>query len=130
MCADIMSEVTGLACSGEPARLEGYTRHPVMDEDYPGVVPEPGAIVAGVLYRYLDATALGRLDDFEGEMYARVGVSVTVADAVRVDAWCYVVQPDYRPRLLPGEWDFEAFLAGGKARFRARYVGFSERMKS
>lgn len=126
MCADIMSDVTGLALVGQPARLAGHARHPVRDEDYPGLVPDPASNVVGVLYCNLDAAALRRLDAFEGEMYERLRVPVTLANGAGVEAWCYVVRPGFRARLLPGEWDFEAFLAGGKDRFRARYVGFSE----
>lgn len=123
MCPDIMSAVAGLALAGEPGVLAGHARHPVADEDYPGVVADPNGRVDGVLYRGLDAGALARLDRFEGEMYRREAVRVNLVGET-VTAWCYIVRDAYRDRLLPGEWRFDDFLAEGKARFMARYVGF------
>lgn len=125
MCADIMSAVTGIVLVGEAARLSGHARHPLAGEDYPGVVADPAAAVDGVLYRGLEAPALARLDAFEGEMYARVRVPVNLVGGGEVAAWCYILRDPYRDRLLPGEWDFETFLATGKARFQARYMGFA-----
>ncbi|NTV96056.1 MAG: hypothetical protein HGA75_11685 [Thiobacillus sp.] len=40
-------------------------------------------------------------------------------------AWCYIFRVPYRHLLLPGDWSFEAFLADGKVRFQARYMGFA-----
>lgn len=125
MCADIMAQVAGRALAGEPASLAGHARHPVAGEDYPGLVADPAGRVDGVLYRGLDAAALARLDAFEGEMYERRAVAVELAGGIRVAAWCYVFGDRYRDRLLPGEWRFDHFLAVGRTRFLARYVGFN-----
>ncbi|MDD5366778.1 MAG: gamma-glutamylcyclotransferase [Gallionellaceae bacterium] len=125
MCADIMSRVSGMALAGEPASLAGHARQPVADEDYPGVTADPAASVEGILYRGLDGSALARLDAFEGEMYERVRVQVNLVGGGSVAAWCYIFRAPYRHRLLLGDWSFEAFLAGGKARFLARYMGFA-----
>ncbi|THF60660.1 gamma-glutamylcyclotransferase family protein [Pseudothauera rhizosphaerae] len=124
MCGDIMTPVAGAAFPAAPAVLHGYARHPVRDEAYPAIVSSPGASVSGLLYRGLDATALQRLDAFEGEMYERSPVEVTLPDGSRVPAQTYVFRPAHAHLLLPGEWDFDAFLAHGKARFQARYLGF------
>lgn len=125
MCPEIMAEAAGRPCLGEPAELPGHARHPVAGEAYPGVVEAPGSQVAGILYRDLDAAALARLDAFEGEMYERRRVEVNRVGRGRVAAWCYIVRPEFRNRLLPGDWDFEAFLAEGKRRFMADYLGFT-----
>lgn len=125
MCEDIMAAVTGRAVTGAPAWLDGHARHPVLGEDYPGLVPAPGGRVEGVLYRGLDRDALARLDAFEGEMYARLRVEVNPVGGDGQSAWCYIVRPAHVARLAPGEWDFQSFLAAGKARFMARYVGFA-----
>lgn len=123
MCADIMQAVCGRPVAGEPVVLPGHVRHPVVGEDYPGLVEAAEGSVTGVLYRGLDAAALARLDVFEGEQYERVEVLVEFAGA-RVPAWVYRFRPEWRHLLLPGDWDFEAFLRAGKARFEARYMGF------
>ena len=125
MCADIMSAVSGRPLSGEPARLDGYARHAVRDEDYPGIQPAPGAQVEGVLYRDIDAAALARLDAFEGDMYARETVRITLADGTSLVADTYVIRPQHRTLLLAEDWNFAAFLTHGKARFTRRYMGFS-----
>lgn len=125
MCADIMSQVAGRSLDGVVAVLPGHARHPVAGEDYPGLVPDPAGRVEGVLYRGVDAAALARLDAFEGDLYERLAVAVEVPGGGPVTAWCYVFRPACRHLLLPGEWRFEAFLATGKARFQARYLGFA-----
>jgi gamma-glutamylcyclotransferase (GGCT)/AIG2-like uncharacterized protein YtfP len=125
MCADIMSAAAGLNCAGEPARLAGYARHPVVGEAYPGVMPQPSASVSGVLYRDLDAAAFARLDAFEGDLYDRISLTVELADGASAPAWCYVVKAVYRDRLAPGDWNFETFLTEGKTRFQRQYLGFT-----
>lgn len=125
MCDDIMAAVTGRSLPGEPARLHGHARHPVLGEDYPGVVAQPDGRVDGVLYRGVDPAALARLDAFEGEMYIRRRVRVNPVGGGEREAWCYIVAPACEHLLLPGDWDHAAFLAEGKARFLARYVGFA-----
>ena len=125
MCADIMSAVSARSVSGEPAVLTGFSRHAVRDEDYPGIQPCPGGQVPGVLYRDLDITALTRLDAFEGEQYRRETVVVTLGNGATIAADTYVIQAEYASLLLPRDWDFDAFLAGGKSRFQARYLGFN-----
>lgn len=125
MCEDIMSAVTGIALRGEPAWLVDHVRHPVAGEDYPGVVACPGARVDGVLYRAVDAAALARLDVFEGEMYERRLVDANLVGGGRAAVWCYIVLPAHEHRLAAGAWDYAGFLAAGKARFLARYLGFA-----
>jgi gamma-glutamylcyclotransferase (GGCT)/AIG2-like uncharacterized protein YtfP len=124
MCADIMARVVGRALLGEPARLAGHSRHPVRGETYPGVVEDPRGWVDGRLYRGVDAAALARLDAFEGGLYARRPVPVNPVGGGSCMAWCYIFRDEYRHLLRPGDWDFAAFLAAGKAEFEARYLGF------
>lgn len=123
MCDDIMSAVAGMPARGEPAVLEQYGRHPVRDEDYPGMMPDAAGRVAGVLYRGLGEDALARLDRFEGEMYERRLVRVA-AGAGHIEAWTYVFRAEFAHLLMAGDWSYEAFLNEGKARFMQRYVGF------
>lgn len=126
MCADIMHRVCAARPSAQPARLDGYRRHPVVGEAYPGMVPAPDAQVDGMLYLDLPATAWPRLDAFEGSEYTRETVEVTLADGRRAAAWTYVFKPACVARLGPGEWDFARFLATGKARFTGQYLGFGQ----
>lgn len=127
MCEDIMSAVCGLPCTRHAAAtLAGHRRHPVIGQHYPGMVPAPGAAVAGVLYLDLPDAAWPRLDAFEGEEYDRVPVRVALADGSTLAAWTYLFKPRHASRLGAGEWDFEHFLRHGKARFEAAYLGFGK----
>jgi gamma-glutamylcyclotransferase (GGCT)/AIG2-like uncharacterized protein YtfP len=123
MCEDIMSSVAGMTMQGEPATLQGHARHPVRDEDYPGMVPDARGRVEGRLYRGLSEGALVRLDRFEGDMYERRQVRVLSRQGV-TPAWTYIFRPAFVHLLMVGDWSFESFLREGKARFERRYIGF------
>lgn len=124
MWADIMARVCGRALVSEPARLHGHRRHPVRGEDYPGLRPAAGGIVDGRLYRDIDAALWARLDAFEGTDYERVPVPVQLADGRTETACVYCFRVEQAGRLLPGDWDPQAFEREGRARFLAQYVGF------
>jgi len=124
MWADIMARVCGREFAGEPASLAGHRRHPVRGEDYPGLRVDAAATVPGVLYRDLDEAAWARLDAFEGAEYERVDVVVALADGATLPAQVYRFRDAFAQRLLPGDWDADAFAREGRARFIARYAGF------
>ncbi|QEY31104.1 gamma-glutamylcyclotransferase [Synechococcus sp. RSCCF101] len=126
MCADIFERVSGVPARLEPAELPGYRRWSVRGEDYPAIVPDPPAVVAGRLVRALPAAAWPRLDRFEGELYRRCSVRVQLPGGRALPAQAYVLDPAERHRLDAPHWSFEAFLDGGKQRFLARYGGFAD----
>jgi len=121
MCEDIFTAVTGLETTGIEARLDGYSRHPVIGTDYPGIRLATTATVPGRLYVDLPPLAMERLDRFEGEEYRREAVIVTLADGRRSDAWVYVFATEQHHRLDAGPWDFDQFLRTGKTRFMQRH---------
>ena len=124
MLADIMARVCGHEFASEPASLADYRRHPVRGQDYPGLQAAPGGLVPGRLYRDVSAAAWARLDAFEGEEYERVDVVVARADGAALPAQVYRFRTAFAGRLLPGDWDADAFAREGRARFIARYAGF------
>ncbi|RTL21873.1 MAG: gamma-glutamylcyclotransferase [Burkholderiales bacterium] len=124
MWADIMARVCGRGFASEPAVLAGHRRHPVRGQDYPGLWPAPGHEVPGRLYLDVDAAAWARLDAFEGDEYERVEVQVRLADGRCAAAQAYRFRAACRDRLLPGDWDADAFAREGRQRFEARYLGF------
>ena len=104
------------------ALLPNYTRHRVLDADYPAILHDEGGEVRGTLVTGLTEGDVWRLDVFEGEMYERrkVGVrvkrGVALGDRVEVDggegevvtAETYVwINP--KEELEATEWDFEVF---------------------
>ncbi len=124
MCQDIMAQVSGVLLSAVPAVLQEFSRRSIRGEDYPAIIPQAGARVEGVCYRSVPGPAWQRLDRFEGEMYARQIVKIECGDGTRLDAVAYVLQPAFLNLLEPTQWDFNAFLRAGKARFQRRYKGY------
>lgn len=126
MWADIMARVCGHEFASVPATLAGHRRHPVRGEDYPGLQPAEGHVVPGRLYWDVTEAAWARLDAFEGEEYQRAEVRVALADGQLLPAQVYRFGASAAGRLLPGDWDAEAFEREGRARFIARYAGFGQ----
>lgn len=124
MWADIMARVCGLEFASEPASLAAHRRHPVQGQDYPGLRAAPGGLVPGRLYRDVTPDAWARLDAFEGAEYERADVVVALADGSTLPAQAYRFRAEFTGRLLPGDWDADAFEREGRQRFIARYVGF------
>lgn len=106
----IAAAVTGRRLEGRAATLDGYARFQVRDAPYPGITPRAGARVAGLVYDDVDAAALARIDDFEGEMYRREAVTVVLADGSgELMAETYVMRPRWRSALGGADWDADAF---------------------
>lgn len=124
MSRDIMEKVAGCRPASVAATLAGYRRTLVRDEVYPGIAEDGRGEVAGILYCDLPAEAVRRLDAFEGEMYERRRVVVTVDGGSAGAAMTYVFRPEFRHLLTDVPWDYERFLASGRQRFESGYSGF------
>jgi gamma-glutamyl AIG2-like cyclotransferase len=127
MCDDIMSAVCNVPAGtleARPARLENIARHPVVDEPCPGLLPCPGAKVNGVVYLNLPPSAWVCLDTFEGKMYERQSIPVSMDNEADLNADIYVFRIELVHRLAVGDWDFAKFLREEKARFTGHYLGF------
>lgn len=124
MDPDIMGAVAGHCRRLSTAILPNHRRLAVRGAPYPGMVPAAAHNVEGVVYSGIGPRGLVRLDRFEGEMYKRVRVRVTLANGSRRATFTYVIKGAFRDRLEPHEWDPEAFLAHDKAAFQRRYTGF------
>lgn len=131
MDADIMSHVSGVTGRGTNAVLEGYARYRVSGEQYPGIVPEGGGKVEGMVYFDISADQVRRLDIFEGEMYSREKIKVKiVGENTTAEVMAYVVKPEHVHFLTRKPWDFEGFLKEGKRLFEEDYYGFDELQES
>ncbi len=124
MLPEIMHAVSGCDAPGEPAVLADYRRRRVAGEAYPAIVEAAGETVEGLVYCGLGHRQLERLDRFEGEMYRRVRVGVTMSGVPR-QAQAYVLQPQYRHRLTDRPWSLQDFAVQGLRRFVEQYQGFS-----
>ena len=126
MCSDIMSRVAGCKTDCTQASLNNFFRSKIQSREYPGIIPQQGARVPGVLYFDISAEALERLDVFEGEMYQRQEVEVINDKNDSVTAMTYIIKPQYRDILTDKEWSFSEFLTVGKEKFEESYFGFQE----
>lgn len=125
MWADIMARVCGREFASEPASLAGHHRFAVVGQDYPGLRAVPGGLVPGRLYLDVTEDAWQRLDSFEGPEYERVEVLVALGGGAVLPAQVYRFRDEFADRLLPGDWDVEAFGREGHQRFISRYLGFT-----
>jgi len=124
MCEDIMASVVGDHLRCTPAILPGYRRFLVRDEHYPGVIADQSGTVAGIVYHNITPEGWSRLDRFEGEMYDRRPVTVRFENGTEAQVHCYLFRPEFQQQLTTIEWDYAAFLRGGKQIFQRQYCGF------
>jgi gamma-glutamylcyclotransferase (GGCT)/AIG2-like uncharacterized protein YtfP len=80
MDGGIMARASGCRPASRPAVLNDHYRQPLQGKFYPAIVRERGATVTGICYLDLPDSAWPALDLFEGEIYERVAVMVTLAD--------------------------------------------------
>jgi gamma-glutamylcyclotransferase (GGCT)/AIG2-like uncharacterized protein YtfP len=110
--------------------VKNYVRFKVKGESYPGLIRLEGAVTEGILYLKVDALSMGRLDDFEGELYERVEVRADALDGESFTAHAYVIRARYRDRLSSSEWDPKRFEADDLREFMASYRGFNRTDRS
>jgi gamma-glutamylcyclotransferase (GGCT)/AIG2-like uncharacterized protein YtfP len=126
MCSDIMFKAAGCKMQFSQALLSNFFRSKIRNEEYPGIIPQSGAKVAGVVYFNLPIEAIKRLDVFEGEFYGRQEEVVITENHQSIIAMTYVIKPQYRDLLTGEEWIFTDFLADGKRKFEETYFGFQD----
>jgi gamma-glutamylcyclotransferase (GGCT)/AIG2-like uncharacterized protein YtfP len=107
---EVMRAVTGRTFEAEPAVLPGYRRRRIEARTYPGIVEVSEEFTEGRLYRNVDEATLARLDVFEGELYERLRLRVTLEGGEALEAWGYVVAARYEHRVSREAWDAEDFL--------------------
>lgn len=126
MSPDIMEKVAGCRLAPVRAALAGYRRTLVRHEVYPGIAEDGENMVEGILYLDLSDAATCRLDAFEGGMYDRREVVVTLEGGAARTVMTYIFRPEFRHLLTDVPWDFEQFLLSGRKRFEQGYFGFDE----
>ncbi len=124
MCEEVMAAVAGRRFPSQPAQLSGYRCAPIRGEVCPGIVPQANSMTRGRLCTGLSGPALTKLDHFEGEMYRRQKVEVSLPDDSKREAWTYVRKPKYARLLADKDRDFDAFCKHHKSSFLKGYAGF------
>ena len=115
----VIETLMGRVPACREARLTGYSRHPVRQQMYPGlIVADSSSSCLGVLYTDLTPPELKRLDWFEDVDYARREVSVTLLDwnqktdpspTSECPTETYVWTNPLSELDLSQEWSFEKF---------------------
>jgi gamma-glutamylcyclotransferase (GGCT)/AIG2-like uncharacterized protein YtfP len=123
-CEDVMAAVAGQRFRSQPAQLSGYRCAAIRGEVYPGIVSQADSMIRGLLYSGLSGPVLAKLDRFEGEMYRRQKVEVSLPDGSRREAWTYVLKPKYARLLADKDWDFDVFCKHYKRSFLKGCAGF------
>ena len=110
--------------SKSAARLYGYRRLCVKNEDYPGLIEYRHAYVDGVLVYSVMPPDIIVLDRFEGEYYCRKKIKAVSENGEEIAAETYVFREEYRGLLTKTEWSEDRFRRHGIDRFVDEYAGF------
>lgn len=121
MLPEVMIAVCGSCFPSQKAVLKGYARYMTRNEVFPTMVMEKGACTEGLLYRGLDSKSIDLLDAFEGALYFRKEVDVTLADGSTVRCHAYVIKGNCRSRLSDRPWDAGLFRTRDLAGFLAAH---------
>ncbi len=110
MFAPVWQRVVIGTYRSRPACLDGYHRHALADDTYPGMVAHAGSRVEGLVYLDVSDEDVARLDAFEGDEYVRRGVSLSLigdrsAAALAADTYVFTAVQ----RLSAADWDPAAF---------------------
>ncbi len=106
---EVMLAVTGRSFASRMAILGGFARYRIRGQSFPGIFPEPGASVTGLVYWEIDGLALDRLDAYEDAFYHRETVAISTAAGVGWAAETYVINEESHGLLLREDWCFENF---------------------
>jgi gamma-glutamylcyclotransferase (GGCT)/AIG2-like uncharacterized protein YtfP len=110
MFPEVWRAVTGRADRGAPAHLRGFAVSRVRNGVYPVMLAAgDDAVVAGLVYRDLDAATVAALDEFESDLYNRVAVTAILASGGAIGAQAYVVPAARREHASREPWDAAAF---------------------
>jgi gamma-glutamylcyclotransferase (GGCT)/AIG2-like uncharacterized protein YtfP len=127
MFPGVVRRLAGRTLATRPATLPGYSRRALRRASYPGLVPEPGARVAGVLVHGVWPALLARLDRWEGAEYERRLARVETARGDAALAHVYALAPRSLTRALESDWDAAAFERDHLARWLRNAARFTAR---
>ncbi len=125
MCFDIIKAVTGFVPFSKKGVVRGYRRLRIKKGHYPGLYTARGFEVDGLVYSNIFHKSGLILDRFEGKIYARRSLQVFLEDGAKMEAYAYVVRPEYFDRLDDKDWDFVEFLNNEKDDFASSYSGYN-----
>jgi gamma-glutamylcyclotransferase (GGCT)/AIG2-like uncharacterized protein YtfP len=120
MVPEVMSAVCRTSFPAEKAVLAGFSRYGIKNEVFPAIIEKNGARTDGLLYRGISRKAIERLDAFEGDIYCRKEVKVTLTDGCEVCCLTYVLKDQHRHLLSGNLWNVDLFRDRHLAAYLAR----------
>jgi gamma-glutamylcyclotransferase (GGCT)/AIG2-like uncharacterized protein YtfP len=105
----IISSVLGRVPDGVEAVLNGYGRYGIVEEDFPGIAPEPNGRVDGKVYAGITDEEWVMLDRYESELYVRQLVDIARRDGITEKAFAYVIPDRHRHYLSTESWDLKHY---------------------
>ena len=106
---EVIQTLLGRLPKRSAARLEGFVRHPVKEQWFPGLISSSKHITKGVLYCDLMPQEMKRLDWFEDSEYERRDVTVCLEDGSQRQTQVYVWTNPHAELDLSQEWSYENF---------------------
>jgi ABC-type amino acid transport substrate-binding protein/gamma-glutamylcyclotransferase (GGCT)/AIG2-like uncharacterized protein YtfP len=127
MFDEVWHRLVTLPFERKPARLSGYRRLKIKDQDYPAVVRGVGT-VRGTVCLGLDEETMRRLDAFEAGCYRRVSGVVIDKTGTEILADFFAIKESHLHLVEDEPWDEGEFARDGLARFVGGYAGFRDRL--
>ena len=108
MSPQVVRILLGRTVVPSPAILSGYQRYPVVDQAFPGMIPNNSGMTEGMILEELSAIDVQVLDWFEGDEYVRRSVTC-VQNGVDRQVDTYVWSNPVSQLELEQEWDYQRF---------------------
>lgn len=108
----IITHVIGRIPESAPASVKNFARYAIRDEDFPGIIAEPGAKTRGTLFFNITDREWCRLDKYESDLYVRMKVSVRPEKGPQQEAYAYVIPAENRHFLSGIPWDLHQYHPG------------------
>jgi len=91
--AEVVERLLGRLPEVARAAAPGWSTRMLPAKPYPGLVPDSMSAAGGLLFLDLTASERRLLDDYEGEEYQRVDMTVVDEGGRMVEAQTYVIDP-------------------------------------
>ena len=129
MVTDVFRTVTGKTYQKQKAVLEGYSRFRLAGKHYPGIVKTADDRVEGIVYLNITENDMAKLDEFEGDLYAREEVAVKLENGGRINATAYIVKKGHENCLSNEPWNLDEFIIHHLNDFLENDPGFLNRSR-
>jgi gamma-glutamylcyclotransferase (GGCT)/AIG2-like uncharacterized protein YtfP len=101
---DVWTSIVSGDYSFDSAVLKGYARKKVTGKNYPGLTEQNGSTVEGQIYYNISEEDLIKLDEYEGEEYQRIKVSVLSGSGKNVVCFTYLFKREWFDKLTKNDW--------------------------